>query len=161
VSDRPPKALQPLRPDGTTIDATFEVVPVTVVDLIYYHKAGARGSPRAVNQDYHEGLETLLARLASVLATIVCILVDSSTARRLAPHDRKLGLNFPIDLSPDMDLHVLRLDITRAQKSVSRRPGVESVGGNDQKRIRMTLLFDRTPISHEELPELLRLGEVR
>lgn len=152
--------LQPLRPDGTKIDATFEVLPLTVVDLLYHHKAGARNSPRAVNQDYHEGLETLLSRLASVEATIVRILVDSSTARRLAPDDRELDLDFPIDLSLDTDVHLLRLDITRAQKSVARRPGVEPVGGNDQKRIRMTVLFDRSPITSEHLSDLLKHGSI-
>lgn len=147
-------ATGPLRPrasDGSEVDATFELSVVPVFDLVYHHKAGARGSERSVNADYHEGLELLLCRLAELELTILGIAVDSSVARELDPADRELDVPFPIDLRPEMDMHELRLTITRAQKPVARRPGVVPSGGNDQKRIRITLTADNAEVSFEAL----------
>jgi hypothetical protein len=131
--------LHPIAPDGRVLEATFELTMVPIFDLVYHHKAGARDSPRSVNADYHEGLELLLQRLAAFRATILGISVDSGVARDLPEEDRELDLEFPIDLTPDTDIHEVRLAITRAQKSVARRPGSLTAGGNDQKRIRITL----------------------
>ena len=131
--------MHPARDDGTALEATFEVSQLPVFDLVFHHKAGARDSPRSVNADYHEALETLLARLASVRATILGIAVDSAIAQELPPDERELRLDFPIALSADTDTASLRLDITRAQKPIARRPDAKPGGGNDQKRIRLTL----------------------
>ena len=60
--------LHPCRDDGSTLDATFELSSIQLYEVVYHHKAGARDSPRSVNADYHEGLELLLQRLASVSA---------------------------------------------------------------------------------------------
>src|SRR3954454_23673048 len=101
--------LHPRRDDGTELDATFEVGVVPVFELVFHHKAGGRGSPRAVNSDYHEGLELLLSRLGSVGVSILSIEFDSSIARELEPGDRELDLPFPIRVGPATDVATLRL----------------------------------------------------
>ena len=131
--------LHPYREDGTAVDATFDVEAVPIFEIIYHHKAGGRGDPRAVNSDYHEGLELLLTRLASTGATILGISVDSSIALRLPPDERELDLPFPLSLGPSTNIQDLRLDITRSQRTIARRADAEASGGNDQKRIRITL----------------------
>ena len=136
------------------MDATFELSSIRLYELVYHHKAGARGGPRSVNADYHEGLELLLARLASISATILGVSVDSSVARELDPADRELGLPFPIALHPNSDTRALRLDITRAQRPIARRAGVKPTGGNDQKRIRMTVTISR-PTDFDAVARLL------
>lgn len=147
--------LHPIRDDGSRLDATFELSTVPLFELVFHHKAGARGSPRSVNADYHEALELVLARLASMQATIIAIRVDSSVARDLDPSERDLQLDFPIDLSPSTNAYELRLEITRAQKSVARRTTAKPGGGNDQKRIRITLALDRAPHDFDELVDVL------
>jgi hypothetical protein len=132
----------PRRSDGSTVDATFEISPIPVYEIVYHHKSGRRGSPRSVNADYHEGLELLLARLGSVGCTLLGIGVDSTVALELEPAERELGLDFPLSVDRNTDPHALRLLITRAQKTVARRPDVKPGGGNDQKRIRITFALD-------------------
>lgn len=134
--------LHPIGSDRIPLDATFEILAVPVFDLVYHHKAGGRHNERSVNVDYHEALELLLSRLASLRATVLGIAVDSSVARNLPLADRELNLPFPIELTPETSCAELRLQITRAQKSVARRPYTEPGGGNDQKRIRITVSFD-------------------
>jgi hypothetical protein len=147
------RPLHPRRDDGSTMDATFELSSVPVFELVFHHKAGGRGSPRAVNSDYHEGLELLLERLASVGGTILGVSVDSSVARKLDPAERELDLQFPLAVGTDTDVPALRLEITRAQRPVARRPNAKPNGGNDQKRIRVTLALDRDMV----LEEVVRL----
>ena len=89
------KDLHPYRGDGTAVDASFDVEAIPLFEIVYHHKAGGRGNPRAVNSDYHEGLELLLGRLALGGATILGISVDSSVALRLPPDERELDLPFP------------------------------------------------------------------
>ena len=131
--------LHPYRQDGTALDATFDLEQVSLFEIVYYHKAGGRGDPRAVNSDYNEGLELLLERLASTGVSILGICVDSSVALRLPPEERELDLPFPLLLDATTDTHELRLDIARAQKPVARRPGGHASQGNSQKTIRLTL----------------------
>ena len=133
------KDLHPYRGDGTAVDATFDVEAIPLFEIVYHHKAGGRGNPRAVNSDYHEGLELLLGRLALGGATILGISVDSSVALRLPPDERELDLPFPLQVDASTVIHELRLDITRAQKAIARRADALAAGGNDQKRIRITL----------------------
>jgi hypothetical protein len=147
--------LHPHRDDGSELDATFELNVVPVFDLVFHHKAGGRGSDRALNQDYHEALETLLSRLARVNATILGISVDSSVARELDEQNRELGLDFPIGLHAETNAYELRREITRAQKGIARRPTAKPGGGNDQKRMRMTLSFDSPSMTREQLAGLL------
>src|SRR4051812_35509861 len=143
----PPDSLHPLREDGSTVDASFDVSALPVFEIVYHHKAGARGSPRSVNADYHEGLQLLLSRLAAVGATILGISVDSGVALALDPAARELDLQFPIVLDSSTDAAILRLDITRAQKPVARRPDAKRGGGNDQKTVRMTISLETSGIS--------------
>lgn len=126
-----------------------------MIDLVYHHKAGGREDARAVNTDYHEGLELILGKLSSVSATILGISVDSSVARELDPADRELHLEFPIHLSPAINAPALRLQITRAQKPIARRADAKPGGGNDQKRIRITITWEDRSLSYDRLVELL------
>jgi hypothetical protein len=130
--------LHPLRSDSTEVDATFEVGSIGAFQIVFHHKAGRRGSERSVNADYHEGLELVLRRLIALRVTILAIAVDSSVARELPVEDRELELEYPIHLR-DQDAHLLRMDITRAQKTVARRATAKPGGGNDQKRIVLTI----------------------
>ena len=155
----PPDSLHPLRTDGSTVDASFDVSALPVFEIVYHHKAGARGSPRSVNADYHEGLELLLRRLAALEATILGISVDSGVARTLDPAERELNLQFPIPLDSTTDAAILRLTITRAQKLVARRPDAKPGGGNDQKTIRMTISLQTPGISTDDLATLLVGGD--
>lgn len=150
--------LHPRRSDGSQLDATFEVSRVPWFEIVYHHKAGGRGGPRSVNADYHEGLELLLTRLAQVHAKILAIAVDSGVARELDPDARELDLPFPIDLEPATDCRALRLEITRAQKPVARRPNAKPGGGNDQKRILITVAVYSAAIDYDELVERLADG---
>jgi hypothetical protein len=134
--------LHPHRRDGSAVDATFELSSVPVYELVFHHKAGARDSPQSLNADYHEGLELLLDRLGSVGCTILGISVDSSIARELADDERELTLGFPLVIDGETNIHALRLEITRAQRTIARRPDAKPGGGNDQKRIRLTLALD-------------------
>lgn len=143
---------------GVQLDATFEIAAARAFDVVYHHKAGARGSQHSINADYHAGLELLLARLGQLRMTILGISVDSGIARRLPPADRQLDLTFPIRVDRHTDYHELRLRITRAQKSVARRPDAKPNGGNDQKRIRITVWSDDEYLSQDALVAVLVSG---
>lgn len=121
--------LHPQRPDGSVVDATFELSSVPIFELVFHHKAGARGSSRSLNADYHESLELLLTRLGAIGRTILGISVDSGIARELPDADRELSLDFPLVIDADTDIHAVRLEITRAQRSVARRPDAKPGGG--------------------------------
>ncbi|TCM39644.1 hypothetical protein [Kribbella sp. VKM Ac-2568] len=149
--------LRPLREDSSVVDATFEINTVVVFDIVYHHKAGGRGSDRSVNADYHEGLELLLSRLISLRLTILGIAVDSSVARAIPVDERELRLDFPIYL-PGQDAHLLRRDITRAQKSIARRKDAKPGGGNDQKRIVITIADSQGRLTAERLRTVLLTG---
>ena len=66
-------------------------------------------------------------------------------------------LTYPIDLGERTDVGRLRRRITKAQKSVARRPDAKPGGGNDQKRIRITLSCNR-PLQRKEFSQRLILG---
>ena len=143
---------------GVQLDATFEIAAVRAFDIVYNHKAGGRSSQRSVNADYHAGLELLLARLGQLQMTILSISVDSGIARKLPPADRQLDLNFPIRVDSQTNHPELRLLITRAQKSVARRPTARPDGGNDQKRIRITVCSDNLHLSRDAFVGVLVNG---
>lgn len=146
---------RPVRDDGSVLEATFELSRIPVFDIVFHHKAGARDSPRSANADYHEALEVLLGRLASVNAEILGISVDSGPALELPPADRELAIDFPIQLDATIDVKDLRLSITRAQKPVARRPDASPGGGNDQKRIRITVTFPDPDLEYDAVYHLL------
>jgi hypothetical protein len=144
--------LQPVSAEGIELDATFDLSRESAFCVTYHFKAG--GS-RSVNADYHLGLEVLLERMASLDAEILDITVDSSEARKYDKQDRRLSLKFPIHLALVTNFRDLRMDITRAQRSVARRASAQPGGGNDQKTIRIIFSCN---VSLEELRGLL-VGE--
>jgi DNA-binding transcriptional ArsR family regulator len=147
--------LHPRRDDGAALDATFEISAVPVYELVFHHKQGGRASPRSMNADYHEALELIIHRLAQLGATIVGIQLDSSVARALPQPEVELPLDYPIELTPSTNAYELRLEITRAQKPLARRAGATLGGGNDQKRIRITLALQSAAIEpHDLIPRL-------
>ncbi|MEV0802464.1 hypothetical protein AB0I34_32530 [Kribbella sp. NPDC050281] len=149
--------LRMLRADSSQVDATFEISPVVIFEVVYHHKAGGHGSPRSVNADYHEGLELLLGRLGDLGVTILSVAVDSSVARALPVEERELRLDFPI--SPrDWPPNLLRKEITRAQKSVARRADAKPGGGNDQKRIAITVTDPRGRLTIDDVRSVLVTG---
>jgi hypothetical protein len=135
--------LHPVRSDGSSVDATFELSSISVYEIVFHHKARARTDPRSVNSDYHEGLELILQRLASIGCTVLGVSLDSTVARELDSEERELRLDFPLDVNERTDPQELRLMITRAQRTIARRPNAKPGGGNDQKRIRITLTLKR------------------
>lgn len=147
--------VHPRRPDGSLLDATFELSVAPVYDLVFHHKAGGRDSPRSVNADYHEALEILLTRLSALGCSILAISVDSTVARDLPPEDRELDLDYPLRIDGRTDPHLVRLCVTRAQKSVARRPAARPGGGNDQKRIRITFTLEESADLHVLLKHLV------
>jgi hypothetical protein len=149
--------LHPLRSDSSELDATFEVRAVEAFQVVFHHKAGRRGSARSVNADYHDALEVVLERLIALRVTILAIAVDSSVARELPAEERELKLEYPIHLR-DQDPHLLRLAITRAQKPVARRADAKPGGGNDQKRIVMTIIDDQGRLTASNLRTALVRG---
>lgn len=151
----------PLTDAGLKLDATFELSTVPVFDIVYHHKAGGSASPRSVNADYNDGLELVLARCARLQLTILGISVDSGVAQELDLADRELALDFPIRLYPEKNIHELRLDISRAQKPVARRSNVKpGLGGNSQKRIRITLTGNDPLLNYEGLLNCLLMGAI-
>jgi len=153
------KEFHPRSAQGVQLDATFEIAAVRAFDIVYHHKAGGRNSQRSVNADYHAGLELLLARLGHLQMAILNISVDSGIARKLPQADRQLDLSFPIRMDSHTNHHDLRLLITRAQKSVARRPTARPDGGNDQKRIRITVCSDNLYLSRDTLAAVLVNGQ--
>ena len=150
---------KPRSEDGSELNATFEVSTVPVFEIVYHHKAGGTGRPRAVNTDYNEGLELLLTRLNALQMTILGISVDSTVARELEEADRELALDFPIRPHPTKDIHELRLDVSRAQKPIARRSNVKpGSDGNSQKRIRITVSADTQTLTYENLLRILTEG---
>ena len=131
------------RESGAEIDAEFEVVkslhPGAGFDVVLKARSGGRNSPNRRNPDYFETLEVILRRLAAADATILNIEVDSNVTRRLPSDERRLGLEFPLDLAESSDLGQLRKRITSAQRTIGRRPDVKPSGGNNHKRIRMAI----------------------
>jgi hypothetical protein len=59
-----------------------------------------------------------------------------------------------------MSLGELRLTITRAQKPIARRADAKPGGGNDQKRIRITLTGDDPLLTYDRLVGLLVGGDI-
>jgi hypothetical protein len=83
------------------------------------------------------------------------IAVDSGVARELEPADRELELPFPISVTAGTNVAELRLDITRAQKPVARREDAKPGGGNDQKRIRITVACDDSGVDFDRMTSVL------
>lgn len=81
--------------------------------------------------------------------------MDASVALELDPAERELDLPLPTDLDRGVDCSALRLEITRAQKPVARRPEAKPGGGNDQKRIRLTITCDDSRLNLDPMRDFL------
>jgi hypothetical protein len=145
---------------GQRLNAEFDVEVHDSGAFITFHaRYGTRGSGREVNIDYLRALEVVLARLGSLSAIITAIEVDSRVARDLALEKRLLALPYPLRLTIDTDADRLRRDITEAQRKVARDAKARPTGGNNSKRIRISLTFP-TRIDFNGLQRALT-GELR
>lgn len=149
---------------GRELDATFSVEgQAGAWELVFEARGGTRGTPGAVNTEYHTGLEVLLARLRQLGATIASVEVDSRDTQRkgLTREQRRLRLArqpYPFNLEPAMDLHELRLNICRAQGHIGRAPAAKGYG-NGTKRIRLFLrLPEAFAPDRRGLEEVLAFG---
>jgi len=124
------------------LDAEFDLEPHDDGAFIVFHaRYGTRGSGREVNIDYLRALEVVLARLSELSATITAIEVDSRVARGLPLEQRLLPLSYPVQLTGGMDVGRLRRDVTEAQRRIARKSTAKPTGGNNHKRIRISLTF--------------------
>lgn len=122
------------RSNGTAIDATFSVHQgATWTEIVIAASGGSPGE--VINAEYAEGLETLLARLAALDATIVGVILSSgpqstqSIAMRLIELEQH---HYPIQLISSPDVSRLRADITRgSSRTLSESDG----GGNPRRRL--------------------------
>jgi len=150
---------------GEELDAEFEVEESLYgepgFDILLRSRSGGRNSPNRRNPDYFEALEVILRRLAAADATILNIEVDSTVTRSLSPTERRLGLEFPLDLAESGDLGQLRKRITSAQSTIGRRPDVKPSGGNITKQIRMTIAASRLLANAEAGREWLQAPRIR
>jgi hypothetical protein len=128
--------------NGRSLDAEFDIEPHGSGAFIVFHaRYGTRGSGREVNIDYLRALEVVLARLSELNATIMAIEVDSRVARGLPLEQRLLPLPYPIQLTGGMNVGRLRRDVTEAQRRIARDATAKPAGGNNHKRIRISLDF--------------------
>jgi hypothetical protein len=141
--------LPPMRDDdGSTVDARFDVETVGERTSVVFHSRGGKmGSPAARNTEYRKGLEILLRRLAKASLTIAQIEVISDEVRdRLSAKQRVIELpehSFPLQMKDVAGHLALARAIGNAAKKVGQKK--EATGGNDTRRIRITLVESVPP----------------
>ena len=125
---------RPVRPDGTTIDATFRLEEVDGRPTIVLEaRGGTRGSSEARNTDYAEGLEFILERLARTGLTLADAAVDTRETAHLPLEARRLDLgSYPVTISDPAEL---RRRLSTAQGKVGKAPGTRA--GNPTRRLRL------------------------
>jgi hypothetical protein len=147
--------------DGSPLDAEFDVeATASGADLVLHARYGGRGSQRRSNVDYFPALTLLLARLSAIGAAIDAVAVDSRIALRRPASERLLNLDYPIRLTPATDPNGVRLAITRAQRTVARDPAAAPLGGNNHKRIRISVRLGNSDVDGPALARLLQRGTV-
>ena len=116
---------------GEELDAELSVLPrpsgAKGFAVILESQGGGR------NPEYKEALFELLRRASVAEGKIVSIEVISDPALKLPREDRSLNMHFPIQLSSDVDIESLRLEIGRKQIPIAQKEG--AAGGNRTKRI--------------------------
>lgn len=127
------------RDDGHLLDATFSIEQRdSCITVIYESGGGTRGTAKARNSDYKEGLEQLLRRLATLGVVINDALLDSGSTAHLPIAERRLwlkGRTYPLVIDDPCEL---RRRLGAAQAKAGRRP--EATGsGNPNKRIQLVL----------------------
>ena len=141
---------------GQPLDATFSAVAVADgFELIYESRGGTLGTVSARNSEYNAGLDVLLARLAGRKAIITDAVVDSRDTRNLSPEERRLELasGYPLRIAAH-DPVELRLELSRTQRSVGRRPEAKGAG-NRTRRLRLSLAIPTLRITGPEVESLL------
>ena len=125
--------------DGATeLDSQFSVE--RLVDgfaVIVESRSGSDGSPPKRNSQYKEGLELLLARLASLDAQLASAFLDGKPHwdQPLAEKELVLEHTYPVALAKVPSIPDFRGDVMRAQVHTGQQPGAK--GGNNTKRIQL------------------------
>ena len=145
---------------GSELEADFDIEATEVgVDLIMHSRSGTRESK--TNPDYFPALELILERMSKARPSISRVIVDSRPAQTFPVESRTIGLNYPIELTPTIDVHALRVSITEGQRLVASNVDPASRGGNKHKRIRVSFVLDAE--SHRDVERLLgvSVGSIR
>ncbi len=121
-----------MRDKDGPIDAAFEVeaLPGGQFGIVFGSWSRAKGTPNARNIEYVKGLQTLLARLGALHATVYA--VDRAPSNR--PERKRLdvaGRPWPWRMSELDDAVNLQIELGRAQAAVNRTPGT----GNRTNRL--------------------------
>lgn len=140
---------------GNRLDGEFDVEFADAgIDIVLHSRSGSNKSGQERNAEYFAVLERLLQSLASVDAKIDTIAVDSRQAQHLPMNERLIDLDYPLRLSPSMDAHRLRVQITEGQRTVASSV-LSGRGGNKHKRIRISVDLRDTGVEPSEIPLLL------
>ena len=108
--------------------------------VILHSRGGKLGMTEARNPEYNSALRLILQRMALLGAVLDDVVVVSARALRTHPNatERRLPLEFPIQLKDVRDLEELRLKICRAQSSVARSTDARSSQrGNPTRAIKL------------------------
>ena len=136
---------------GRVIDAEFDVEATsTGADIVLHARSGGGSRGPGRNTAYFEALETLLARLGEIGATVAGVFVDSKVAQRLPLADRSVDLPYPLRLGTDTDALALRVRITEGQRTIATEVR-SGRGGNKHKRIRISVDLTGTGTTTEAL----------
>jgi hypothetical protein len=147
--------------NGSAIDATFEVHQgATWTEFVIASSGGSPG--QVINSEYTIGLETLLARLATLDVIIVGIILSSrpqsaqSIGRRLIELEHH---HYPIQLSSSLNVARLRADITQGS---SHTLSLSEGGGNPRRRLSILTVagFKNSTLGQGSVIELLTGGAV-
>jgi 5-methylcytosine-specific restriction protein A len=125
---------------GQEVDASFNLeAESTGYSLVMESRGGTKGTSKAKNTQYAQGLSLLLLRLAQLDGSIHDALLETARTATLSPEDRRLrldGFNYPIQLR-GIDVEDLRLELARAQGRTGRSDSDAKGFGNGTKRIRL------------------------
>jgi superfamily II DNA or RNA helicase/diadenosine tetraphosphate (Ap4A) HIT family hydrolase len=125
----------PVRADGTVVDATYRVETLDGrVTVVIEARGGTRGTPGAVNAEYAEGLQLVLARLQAAGLALADAAVDTRTTAGLPLEQRRLNVvdRWPLVIDDPVEL---QRRLGAAQERLGKPEG--SKGGNSTRRIRL------------------------
>lgn len=146
---------------GDTLDSRFHVAPEEGDIAIYLEsRSGALRSPQRRNPDYNEALWYILARLAASEGVLLDATVESSETRGFSLEQKRLAIGhaYPVPIAAH-DPGELRLQLTRAQRTIGRLPGA-GPGGNNTKRIRLLVRPGNGIATPDVVRELLISGSM-
>lgn len=126
--------------EGREIDATFILdAEGAGYSLVMESRGGTKGTSKAKNSQYAQGLTLLIGRLAKLDGSIQDALLETARTTGLSADDRRLrldGFKYPIHLR-GLDPETLRLELARAQGRTGRTDAAAKGFGNGTKRIRL------------------------